>query len=40
MGSFWANGQIIQAAVTTYAAAVATPDPLTHGAGLGIEPVR
>ena len=29
----------IQAAVVTYAAALATLDPLTHCAGLGIEPV-
>ena len=29
----------IQAAVVTFTTDVATPDPLTHGARLGIEPV-
>lgn len=29
----------IRAAVATYTAALATPDPLTHFAGPGIEPV-
>jgi len=32
-------GPGIRATVATYAAAIATPDPLTHCAGPGIEPV-
>ena len=32
-------GDQIQAAVVTYAIAVATLDPLTHCTGLGIKPV-
>ena len=36
-GSSQARGEI-QAAVATYTAAAATPDPLTRCAGLGIEP--
>ena len=35
-GSSWARDWI-PAAVATYAAAVATPDPLTHCARLGIQ---
>ena len=36
-GSPWVRDQI-RAAVATYHAAVAVPDPLAHGARLGIEP--
>ena len=38
MWNSWARHQI-QATVLTYATAVAMPDPLTHCAGPGIEPV-
>ena len=38
MWSFPARDQI-QATVATYAPIAAMPDPLTHCAGLGIEPV-